>query len=180
MKGHASQRKEPHEFTWAETLNEAADAFATAARETTHLPDADTYHWPEQQVSVRGDCGQLRGNLAKELRYCCTQRDLATYYQSRYEWSDQILAYLDMAADDFSTGMLVDSPNCRCCRSTRRKCRAAIEWKVSENEEVDRGLPSGGGSIYQTLCLFPSNKLLGARSAQPNTDGDVKVKFDEV
>ena len=109
VQGHASQRKEPHAFTWAETLNEAADALATEARETTRMPDDDTYHWPEQQASVRGECGQLRGNLAKELRYCCTQRDLATYYQSRYEWSDQTLEYIDLAATTGAIAKLNES-----------------------------------------------------------------------
>ena len=106
---HASQRKETHEFTWAETLNEAADNLATAARDTTRRADDDKYHWPEQQVSVRGDCGQLRGNLAKELRYCCTHRDLETYYQSRYEWSDQTLDSIDMDATKGAIAKLNES-----------------------------------------------------------------------
>ena len=109
VRGHASQRKETHEFTWAETLNEAADNLATAARDTTRRADDDKYHWPEQQVSVRGDCGQLRGNLAKEMRYCCTHRDLETYYQSRYEWSDQTLDSIDMDATKGAIAKLNES-----------------------------------------------------------------------
>jgi len=98
VQGHASKRKEPHEFTWAESLNEAADTLATDARATPKSIDDDMYHWPEQQVSVRGIHGQLRGHTTKELRHHCTYRDLETYYQSRYEWSDSDAEKIDWVA----------------------------------------------------------------------------------
>ena len=39
VKGHASQRKQAHAFTWAETLNDRADHLATNARSDSASPD---------------------------------------------------------------------------------------------------------------------------------------------
>jgi hypothetical protein len=53
VRGHAGRRKEPHGFTFAETLNETADDLATTARNGRAL-DHDDDHWAEQVISVIG------------------------------------------------------------------------------------------------------------------------------
>jgi hypothetical protein len=59
VRRHVSHRKQPHEFTFAETLNETADNLATLARHGRAL-DHDYDHWPaEQVVSVIGPRGRV-------------------------------------------------------------------------------------------------------------------------
>ena len=97
VRGHASRRKEPQDFTWAETLNEAADMQATHARDS-HSDSDNGSHWPEQQISVSATSGRLRGHLAHELRYSCTCGDLQSYWNDRYGWTDTVLSFLDLTA----------------------------------------------------------------------------------
>ena len=93
VRGHASRRKQPHDFTWPEELNEAADAMATEARLQSATPDKS--HWPEQQVSVIGKTGRIQGNLSHEIRYCCTAADLQSYWKDRYNWTTAQLNLVD-------------------------------------------------------------------------------------
>jgi ribonuclease HI/exonuclease III len=94
VRGHASRRKRPDQFTLAETLNEAADDLATAARD---IPQQRTLnHWPEQQISLVGPRGRISGQLAKEIRYCCTAADLESYWQQRYGWSASQARMVDL------------------------------------------------------------------------------------
>jgi hypothetical protein len=57
VKGHASSRKGPDDFTFPEILNETADELATKARQFPNLTQIDDDHWPEQTVSIIGPCG---------------------------------------------------------------------------------------------------------------------------
>ena len=94
VKGHASRSKQPHELTWPESLNEAADNLATLARTTppnSHLDEP----WPEQLISVSTSSTCLRGNLAGEIRFSCTSPDVLSYLQDRYNWSDSTVQSLD-------------------------------------------------------------------------------------
>jgi ribonuclease HI len=59
VKGHARRRKKPSEFTWAENLNDQADALATEARDIRGLHDKS--HWPEQHISIVGPRGRISG-----------------------------------------------------------------------------------------------------------------------
>jgi ribonuclease HI len=65
VKGHASCRKRPENFTMAETLNEAADALATKARSNPR--QAQHTHWPEQKISLKGPYGRVSGRLASDV-----------------------------------------------------------------------------------------------------------------
>jgi hypothetical protein len=85
VKGHASRRKQPENFTMAETLNEAADALATEARSNPR--QAQHTHWPEQKISLIGPYGRVSGCLASDVQYCCTAADIQSYWQQRYGWS---------------------------------------------------------------------------------------------
>jgi len=171
VKGHASKRKEPHEFTWAETLNEAADHLATAARDSPHLSDDDTYHWPEQQVSVRGSLGQLRGELAKEMRYCCTYRDLETYYQSRYEWSDATFAYVDV---DATKGAMAKSDESSKQRIQKLRCgwlptNSRLRLIQSECEDILPHCSACAPEAEETIdhvLQCPSNERRNATTTQ--------------
>jgi hypothetical protein len=72
--GHASRRKKPSQFTWAETHNDHADKLATAAREVQSNPESS--HWPEQNICIEGPRGRISGwCLDQKIWYCCT----ATY-----------------------------------------------------------------------------------------------------
>jgi hypothetical protein len=93
VKGHADDRKEEADFTWAEYLNVGADIMATLGR-YRHCP-ADEGHWPEQVVSVVGKKGRILGRLANELRYESTIDDLVSKYCERYGWSDADYALID-------------------------------------------------------------------------------------
>ena len=95
VRGHASRRKQPYDFTWPEVLNSHADDMATAARQRKHVPN--NKHWPEQTVSVLGPHGRITGHLGKELRYCCTSRDIISYWQGRYHWTSKQAATIDIA-----------------------------------------------------------------------------------
>ena len=94
VKGHASRRKRPENFTLAEKLNEAADALATTAR--MNPKNAEHVHWPEQQISLIGPSGRVSGRLVHELRYCCTAADLMSYWQQRYAWTAQQVRTVDI------------------------------------------------------------------------------------
>ena len=94
VRGHAGRRKEPHEFSFPETLNEAADNLATNARTCREL-DHDDDHWPEQEVSVIGHRGRMCGRIACELRFCCTAGDLISYWQERYKWNASLVNLVD-------------------------------------------------------------------------------------
>jgi ribonuclease HI len=85
VKGHASRRKRPENFTDAEKLNEAADEMATSARSTPKL--VTHTHWPEQQISLIGPYGRVSGRIPTDVRYCCTAADLLSYWQQRYGWT---------------------------------------------------------------------------------------------
>ena len=118
VRGHASKRKPPHEFTWAETLNEAADEQATHARTTSSTSTGST-HWPEQHISVSGPSGRLRGHLAHELRYCCTNADLLSYWKDRYDWTDSDLSCIDLTATKVALSKL---PPARTRRIQKLRC----------------------------------------------------------
>jgi ribonuclease HI len=94
VKGHASRRKRPENFSIAEQLNEAADALATIARD--HPKQAEHVHWPEQHISLIGPSGRVSGRLVHELRYCCTAADIMSYWQQRYEWTAQQVRTIDI------------------------------------------------------------------------------------
>jgi hypothetical protein len=96
VRGHASRRKQPHEFSFAEVLNEAADELATIARHSQHLTRTDDDHWPEQTVSIIGLRGRMCGRVARELRYCCTASDLLSYWQDRFHWPESQVALVDL------------------------------------------------------------------------------------
>jgi hypothetical protein len=68
VKGHASWRKRPKNFTDAELLNEAADTMATSARRNSKM--ATHIHWPEQQISLIGPHGRVSGRLPTDVCYC--------------------------------------------------------------------------------------------------------------
>jgi hypothetical protein len=108
VRGHAGRRKQPHEFTFAETLNEAADDLATIARNGRAL-DHDDDHWPEQVISIIGHRGRLCGRTACELRYCCTAGDLLSYWQDRYRWNDSLVSLVDLLGTKKALSKL--SPN---------------------------------------------------------------------
>jgi hypothetical protein len=96
VRGHASRRKQPEDFTFAETLNEAADDLATLARQGRAL-DHDDDHWPEQVVSVIGPRGpRMCGRVARELRFCCTAGDLLSYWQHPYLWNASLVSLVDL------------------------------------------------------------------------------------
>ena len=78
----------------AETLNEAADDLATAAR--GYPKQTSTTHWPEQQISLVGPCGRVSGRLVHEVWYCCTAADLQSYWQQRYQWTAQQAQTVDI------------------------------------------------------------------------------------
>ena len=94
VKGHAGRRKKRHNFTWAEVLNDHADCLATEASKITHCPDNS--HWPEQQVSICGPKGRISGRLDHEIRYCCTSRDLLSYWQQRFGWTTAQVRSIDI------------------------------------------------------------------------------------
>jgi hypothetical protein len=94
--GHASRRKQPHDFSFAEVLNEAADELATIARHSQHLTRTDDDHWLEQTVNIIGPRGRMCGRVARELRYCCTASDLLSYWQDRFHWSESQVALVDL------------------------------------------------------------------------------------
>jgi hypothetical protein len=93
VQAHASRRKQS-DFTWPETLNETADSLATEARLETTKND-DTRHWPEQHTSIIGPRGPVSGNLATEIRYCCTASDIQSYYKTRHKWTTTSVNLLD-------------------------------------------------------------------------------------
>ena len=94
IKGHAARRKKRQDFSWAETLNDCADGLATEAGNARQSPD--TAHWPDQQVSIDGPYGRMSGQLDKSIRYCCTSRDLFSYWQQRYGWTITQLLSIDI------------------------------------------------------------------------------------
>ena len=93
VRGHATRRKQPQDFTWDEQLNVEADALATAAREHQCLQKMD--HWPEQKVSVVGPRGRITGRLSNEIRFCCTAPDLESYWQTRFNWTKSQVQIID-------------------------------------------------------------------------------------
>ena len=93
VRGHASRRKKEYDFTWPEVLNSCADEMATAARARKHVQGST--HWPEQAISVSGPKGRLTGHLSKEIRYCCTSRDIQSYWKERYNWTSAQAATVD-------------------------------------------------------------------------------------
>jgi hypothetical protein len=96
VRGHASSRKKPHELTFPEVLNESADDLATAARKGPRSVLQDDEHWPEQTVSVIGPRGRICGQMATELRYCCTAGDLLSYWKDRFHWSEPQVELVDL------------------------------------------------------------------------------------
>jgi ribonuclease HI len=94
VKGHARRRKQPSEFTWAETLNDHADLLATTAREVRSRLDSP--HWPEQLISIEGPRGRISGRLDHEIRYCCTATYLLLYWQQRFHWSTTQVNTIDL------------------------------------------------------------------------------------
>jgi hypothetical protein len=96
VRGHASRRKDPEDFTFAEVLNEAADELATQARKLPNLTQIDDDHWPEQTVSIIGPRGRMCGRVATELRYCCTAPDLLSYWRDKFHWSQSQVASVDL------------------------------------------------------------------------------------
>jgi hypothetical protein len=94
VKGHASRRKKASEFTWAETLNDNADKLATAARAVQSKPAA--LHWPEQHISIDGPRDRISGRLNHEIRYCCTEPDLLSYWQQRFLWTKAQVKSIDL------------------------------------------------------------------------------------
>jgi ribonuclease HI len=96
VRGHASRRKDPDDFTFSEVLNETADELATKARHSQNLTQMDDDHWPEQTVSIIGPRGRMCGRVARELRYCCTAGDLLSYWGGRFHWSESQLALVDL------------------------------------------------------------------------------------
>ena len=85
VRGHASKRKQRHQFTRAETLNDAADVLASLARSSP--ADGVDGLWPEQVVSLVSSHGRMGGRLSHDIRYCCTAPDMLSYWQDRYEWT---------------------------------------------------------------------------------------------
>jgi hypothetical protein len=96
VKGHASRRIDPADFTFPELPNETADGLATLARQSQDLTQTDDDHWPEQTVSIIGPRGRMCGRLARELRYCCTASDLISYWRDRFHWSESQVALVDI------------------------------------------------------------------------------------
>jgi ribonuclease HI len=96
VKGHARRRKKPCEFLWAENLNDQADILATNVRNLPGL--SDTTHWPEQDISIEGPRGRISGRLDHEIRYCCTAKDLMSYWQQRFQWTPAQVASIDIIA----------------------------------------------------------------------------------
>jgi hypothetical protein len=96
VKGHASRRKNPADFTFSEILNETAHGLATQARQSQDLTQTDDDHWPEQTVSIIGPRGRMCGRLARELRYCCTASELISYWRDRFHWSESQVALVDI------------------------------------------------------------------------------------
>ena len=94
VRGHAHRRKQSADFTWPEVLNSHADAMATEAKQRQH--SQDHRHWPEQTVSVLGPRGRITGHLGKEIRYCCTSRDIISYWRGRYSWTAAQAATVDI------------------------------------------------------------------------------------
>jgi hypothetical protein len=77
-------------------LNESADALATLAHQTPIRMQQNSDHCPEQTVSTIGARGRICGRMANELQYCCTARDLFSYWKSRSSWSEPQVALLDL------------------------------------------------------------------------------------
>jgi hypothetical protein len=136
VKGHASRRKRPENFTKEETLNEAADTLATTART---LPRQATHpHWPEQNISLIGPSGRVSGRLIHELRYCCTAADMMTYLLQRYGWTTQQVKTVDII------GTMAVARSMKADRSRRiQKLRSG--WLPVNNREAqsDPDRPSG-------------------------------------
>jgi ribonuclease HI len=65
VRGHASRRKERHEFIFPEVLNETAGELATTARQTQNLKQTNDDHWPEQTVNIIGPRGRMCGRAAR-------------------------------------------------------------------------------------------------------------------
>lgn len=126
VRGHASRREKVENFTWPEILNSHADDMATAARDTTYLPC--NKHWPEQAVSVIGPQGRITGHLSKALRYCCTSRDLFSYWQERYTWTTAQVATIDFLATKSIANKLSAA-------STRRIQKLRCGWLPVNNRE---------------------------------------------
>jgi hypothetical protein len=96
VKGHARRRKKPSKFTWAENLNDQADALATEARDIRGLHDKS--HWLEQHIRIVGPRWRISGRLDHEIRYCCTAKDILSYWQQRFQWTNEQASSIDIAA----------------------------------------------------------------------------------
>ena len=131
VRGHAHRRKKEFDFTWPESLNSAADAMATKARQRAHL--TNNQHWPEQAISIIGPQGRITGHLAKEIRHCCTSRDLQTYWTDRYNWTAQQATTVDVVALRSVAAKLTPA-------STQRMTKLRCGW-LPVNSRVSRSDP---------------------------------------
>ena len=104
VKGHADDRKEFNDLTWAEYLNVASDHLATQGRYCT--AEVDSSHWPEQIVSVVGKRGRLLGRLGNEIRYESTIDDLISKYCEKYGWSKAEYELMDHDGFKLAVGKL--------------------------------------------------------------------------
>ena len=102
-------------------------------------------HWPEQTVSVIGPQGRITGHLAKELRHCCTSRDLFSYWKDRYNWTAAQAATVDIAATKSIASKLSAA-------SARRIQKLRCGWLPVNSREArhDPDQPSGCAACTPT------------------------------
>ena len=147
MQAHAGRRKLTTDFTWPETLNKTADALATAARSAASTTET-TGHWPEQHTSISGPRGLVSGNLANEVRHCCTTSDIQSYYKTLHKWSTSQTDSLD------SSGLKAAIP---CLRpdSMRRYQKLHCGWLPINTREsrLDPDCPPGCSACSPTKLI---------------------------
>ena len=100
---------------------------ATEARLQSATPDKS--HWPEQQVSVIGKTGRIRGNLSHEIRYCCTAADLQSYWKDRYNWMTAQLNLVDNIGTKAAASKL-------CAATAWRIKKLRCEWLPVNSREA--------------------------------------------
>jgi hypothetical protein len=75
------------------------DGCVRSSDKLAHLPisEIDSDHWPEQIISVIGPRGRICGRLQEEIRFCCTDPTLISYWTERYNWADDTNQRLDQS-----------------------------------------------------------------------------------
>ena len=91
----------------------------------------------------------MTGHLGKELRYCCTSRDLISYWQERYHWTSAQAATLDSIATHAVASKLGPA-------ATRRILKLRCGWLPVNDREArhDPDQPPGC-SACSNIGLVP-------------------------